>query len=266
MYVKNYEQTEGMNIMKKVFTSVFFVTAFVCSFLVPSAHGQNLVADPSFENAPPRGLDPHDTPWGGEEEGSPAGVEIMQGSAADGNQFARMQSVSGTGSECPGCNQSFMFQRIDVTPYTDYTFSFWLRGTTLVTSGIQIPFLDNCHNYPPPPSDPTRPDLCPDNDGDEMLDLGPTPPNYDKEFVIKNDSEYPTSVTNWTLISHPFNSGPHSILYVRFYNVYSGSDHTDIDNVSVTASGTPSPTPSPTPTPRNQASRFPESERSEHHD
>ena len=245
--MKNYERTEGMNIMKKVFTSAFFVTAFVCSFLVPSAHGQNLVADPSFESGPPRGLDPHDTPWGGEEEGSPAGVEIMQGSAADGNQFARMQSVSGTGSECPGCNQSFMFQRIDVIPYTDYTFSFWLRGTTFVTSGIQIPFLDNCHNYPPPPNDPTRPDLCPDNDGDEMLDLGPTPPNYDKEFVIKNDSEYPTSVTNWTFISHPFNSGPHSILYVRFYNVYSGSDHADIDNVSVTASGTPSPTPSPNP-------------------
>ena len=93
--------------------------------------GQNVVADPSFENGPARGLHPHDTPWGGEEVGSPAGVEIMQGSAADGTQFARMRSVSSTGSACPGCNESFMFQRIDVTPYTDYTFVFGCAGRPL---------------------------------------------------------------------------------------------------------------------------------------
>ncbi len=224
-------------------------TALVCGFLAyalaSGASGVNLVQDPSFELGPPRGLDPHDRPWGGEEEGSPAGVEIMQGSAADGTQFARMQYVSGTGSECPGCNQSFLFQRIDVTPYTDYTFSYWIRGTTLVTSGIQIPFLDDCTKYPPPPSDPTRANLCPDNDGDEEVDLGPTPPNYDKEFVAYYDSETPTSNTNWSLISHAFNSGPHSVLYVRWYNVYYGTDHTDIDNVSVVARGASSATPTP---------------------
>ena len=235
--------------MKKIILGMLPATALVCGVLAymleASASGVNLVQDPSFEQQSPRGLDPHDRPWGGEEEGSPAGAEIMQGSAADGKQFARMQYVSGTGSECPGCNQSFLFQRIDVTPNTDYIFSYWIRGTTYVSSAIQIPFLDDCHNYPPPPSDPTRANLCPDDDGDEEIDLGPTPPNYDKEYVARYDSDTPTSNTNWSLISHTFNSGPHSVLYVRYFNVYYGSDHTDIDNVSVAAVGASSPVPSP---------------------
>ena len=149
--------------------------------------------------------------WGGEEEGSAAGVEIMRGSAADGKQFARMQFVHGTDSECFDCNQSFLFQRIDVIPNTDYIFSYWIRGTTSLSSGIQIPFLDDCHNYPPPPSDPTRANLCPDDDGDEEIDLGPTPPNYEKEYVAKYDSDTPTSNSEWSLISHAFNSGPHNV-------------------------------------------------------
>ena len=151
--------------------------------------GQNVVADPSFENGPARGLHPHDTPWGGEEVLSPSSLPVSR-SCRVRLQMApssRGCEVSlAPASACPGCNESFMLQRIDVTPYTDYTFSFWLRGTTLLTSGIQIPFLDNCHNYPPPPSDPTRPDLCPDNDGEEMLNLGRHHPNYDKEFVHKD--------------------------------------------------------------------------------
>src|SRR5215470_12817127 len=122
---------------------IFWVAAMIwgCALHV-SVPCPNLVQDPSFEDGAPRGLNPTDSPWGGEEP--PAGVQIMQGSAKDGTQFARMQFVSGTGSECPGCNQSFLFQRIDVTPDTDYLISYWIRGTTLVTSGIQIPFLDDC--------------------------------------------------------------------------------------------------------------------------
>jgi hypothetical protein len=235
--------------MKGIILGMLPVTALACGVptysLEPGASGVNLVQDPSFEQRPPRGLDPHDRPWGAEEEGSPAGVEIMQGAAAHGKQFARMQSVRGTGSECPGCNQSFLFQRIDVTPNTDYVLTYWIRGTTPVSSAIQIPFLGDCHNSPPPPSDPTRANLCPDDDGDEEVDLGPTPPNYEKEYVGEYDSDTPGSNTDWSLISHRFSSGPHSVLYVRYFNVYYGSDHTDIDNVSVATEGASSPVPTP---------------------
>ena len=228
--------------IKEIILDILPVVALVgaCA-LRPSGSGANLIQNPSFEQGPLRGLDPHDRPWGGEEEGSPAGVEIMRGSAPDGKQFVRMQFVRGTGSECPGCNQSFLFQRIDVTPNTDYIFGYWIRGTTFVKTGIQIPFLDDCHNYPPPPSDPKRANLCPDDDGDEEVDLGPTPPNYEKELVAEYDSDTPTSNTEWSFISHRFNSGPHSVLYVSYFNVYYGSDHTDIDNVNVTAESASAP-------------------------
>lgn len=241
-----------LQLARKIILGIVPATALACGLpggvLFDSATSNvniNLVHDSTFEDRPPRGLTPYDRPWGGEEEGSPAGVEIMQGAAADGKQFVRMQFVRGTGSECPGCNQAFLFQRIDVTPNTDYIFSYWIRGTTSVSSGIQIPFLDDCHNYPPPPNDPTRLNLCPDDDGDEEVDLGPTPPNYEKEYVAKYDSDLAASNTKWSLISHAFNSGPHNVLYVRYFNVYSGSDHTDIDNVSVVAAGASSLVPTP---------------------
>ena len=124
---------------KEIILGILPAAALVCGVaacaLGLSASGINLVQDPSFEERPPRGLDPHDRPWGGEEEGSPAGVEIMRGSAADGKQFARMQFVHGTDSECFDCNQSFLFQRIDVIPNTDYIFSYWIRGTTSLSFG-----------------------------------------------------------------------------------------------------------------------------------
>lgn len=196
-----------------------------------SASGINLVQDPSFEERPPRGLDPHDHPWGVKKRDRPPVSRLCGARLQTEKQFARMQFVHGTDSECPDCNQSVSVSTnrcnsqhglyIQLLDTRDDLFEF--RGSKF----------HDCHNYPSPPSDPTRANLCPDDDGDEEVDLGPTPPNYEKEYVAKYDSDTPTSNGEWSLISHAFNSGPHNVLYVRYFNVYSGSDHTDIDNISV---------------------------------
>src|SRR5262249_11958128 len=96
-----------------------------------SAVGTNLLQDRSFENAPPRGLTTYDLPWGGEEpigpgpdEATTPAIEIKQGSAIDGAQFARMLCAP---ARSGGCGQAFLYQGMNVTPYTDYTFSFWIR-------------------------------------------------------------------------------------------------------------------------------------------
>jgi hypothetical protein len=127
---------------------------------------------------------------------------------------------------------------MDVTPFADYTFSFWIRGTQEIFSyGIQIPFLGDCTTMPPPPDDPTRPTLCPDNDGDEQLDLGPTPPLYHKEHVAVWGPLAPSSSTDWNFVSQTFNSGPYSTLYVWYWQTFLPGNYADLDDISVTPQG-----------------------------
>src|SRR5512144_3167325 len=55
--------------------------------------------------------------------------------------------------------------------------------------------------------------------------------------------------------SFHFNFGPHSVLYVRYYNVYCGSDHTDIDNAIVVAVRASSVLPTPLQLPASKAAK-----------
>jgi hypothetical protein len=94
---------------------------------------------------------------------------------------------------------------------------------------------------PPPPDDPTRANLCPDNDGDEELDLGPTPPYYHKEDVVAWGPLYPSSSTDWTFVSQTFNSGANSVLYVYFWQTFDPGNYADLDDMRVTPTTTTGP-------------------------
>jgi len=117
-----------------------------CIHARASASGVNLVQDPSFEQQSPRGLDPHDRPWVVKKRDRPPVPRSCRARLPDGKQFARMQYVSGTGSEVPAATSRFCFTNRCNSQHGLYI-SYWIRGTTNVSSAIQIPFLDDCQNY-----------------------------------------------------------------------------------------------------------------------
>jgi len=99
--------------MKKSFWAGYPPTALVLVYLhtcSKRAHQASTSSrTPASNNSRHAAFDPHDRPWGGEEEGSPAGAEIMQGSAADGKQFARMQYVLAPDQNVPAATSRFCF-------------------------------------------------------------------------------------------------------------------------------------------------------------
>ena len=183
----------------------------------PSA---NLLRDPGFEEGPPRVLLPTDTtPWAGEEEGA---AVIMQGDAHTGSHFLRM-TVS-----TDELNQAFVFNRFRAKPNTNYTVTFWTRGTAnaSITASARARFLGDCRT-----AGPDGTDICPDNDGDEDLDLGPVPPDYPKLALAEIDVPG-TGADVWTPVSFTFNSGQYTELAVVFFGVFQAG-HIDVDDVSV---------------------------------
>ena len=180
--------------------------------------GANLLRDPGFEEGPPRLLEPTDTtPWAAEEYGA---AVIMWDDAHTGSQFLRMKV-----SEV-SLNQAFAFNRFEAKPNTDYTLTFWTRGTPddSIGGSARARFVGDCHT-----AGPGGTDICPDNDGDEDLDLGPEPPDYPKLLLGYTDV-YGTAA--WTPVSLTFNSGKYTALAVVFYGVF-GAGHIDVDDVSV---------------------------------
>jgi hypothetical protein len=180
--------------------------------------GDNLVQDPSFEDEPARSLAPTDqTPWFGEDDDA---CQIVAGDGRTGSQHARLQPTAG--------GDAFLYQRFTAQPYTDYTLSFWSRGTPgrTMTASARARFLGDCH---------TIPQGCPDDDGDEDLDLGPEPPDYNK---LALNVATVAGTDDWQLITIAFNSGPYTELGLVFYaEFFGGGDHLDIDDVSVVEAG-----------------------------
>jgi hypothetical protein len=179
--------------------------------------GANLLSDPGFEEGPPRVLGGFDTPWGGEEPGA---AVIMQGDAHSGRQFLRMQVSQTSG------NQAFVYNRFRAKPNTNYTLTFWTRGTPndSVSASARARFLGDCHT-----AGPGGTDICPDDDGDEDLDLGPEPPDYPKLLLGETTV---SGAPAWTPVSLTFNSGKYTELAVVFFGVF-GAGHIDVDDVSV---------------------------------
>jgi hypothetical protein len=185
--------------------------------------GANLLEDPGFEDGLPRFLRPTDTtPWTGEEDGA---VVIMRGEAHAGRQFLRMK-VSEVAA-----NQAFAFNRFRAKPHTAYTLTFWTRGTPhdSITASVRARFLGDCHT-----AGPGGTNICPDEDGDEDLDLGPEPPDYPKLLLVVT-TVY--GAADWTPISLTFNPGKYTELAVVFYGVFGGG-HIDVDDVSVVENAT----------------------------
>jgi hypothetical protein len=179
--------------------------------------GANLLRDPGFEEGPPRVLGGFDTPWGGEEPGA---AVIMQGDAHSGRQFLRMQ-VAQTSE-----NQAFVYNRFQAKPNTNYTVTFWTRGTPndSVSASARARFLGDCLT-----AGPGGTKICPDDDGDEDLDLGPEPPDYPKLLLGETTV---SGAPAWTPVSLTFNSGKYTELAVVFFGVF-GAGHIDVDDVSV---------------------------------
>ena len=182
-----------------------------------SALSENLLSDPGFEDDPARNLEGGDsTPWFGEENGT---AQVVQGDAHGGSQFGRLQPVGG---------DSFIYHRFTAEPNTDYTLTFWSRGTASrsLTGSARARFLGDCN---------TIPQGCPDSDGDEDMDLGPEPPNYDK--LILNGATV-SGTDDWQQTSVTFNSGNYTELGIVFYaEFFDAGEHLDIDDVSVTKNG-----------------------------
>jgi hypothetical protein len=191
--------------------------------------GANLLEDPGFEEGSPRFLRPTDpTPWTGEEDQA---VVIMRGKAHAGRQFLRMKVAEAAG------NQAFAFNRFRATPHTDYTLTFWTRGTPhdSITASVRARFLGDCHT-----AGPGGTNICPDEDGDEDLDLGPEPPDYPKLLLVVTTV---SGSEDWTPVSLTFHSGKYTELAVVFFGVFGGG-HIDIDDVSVVETPPPdSPAP-----------------------
>jgi hypothetical protein len=185
--------------------------------------GANLLEDPGFEEGPPRFLRPTDTtPWTGEEDQA---VVIMRGEAQAGHQFLRLK-VSEVAA-----NQAFAFNRFRAKPHTAYTLTFWTRGTPhdSITTSVRPRFLGDCHT-----AGPGGTNICPDEDGDEDLDLGPEPPDYPKLSLVIT-TVY--GAEDWTPISLTCNSGKYTELAVVFFGVFRGG-HIDVDDVSVVENAT----------------------------
>jgi hypothetical protein len=178
----------------------------------------NLLRDPGFEEGPPRVLQPADTtPWAGEEYGA---AVIMRGAAHSGSQFLRMKVSE------EAANQAKVFNRFRAKPNTDYTLTFWTRGTPndSLSGSPRARFLGDCHT-----AGPGGTNICPDDDGDEDIDLGPEPPNYPK-LLLGETNVYGTA--DWTPVSLTFNSGKYTELAVVFFGIF-GDGHIDVDDVSV---------------------------------
>jgi hypothetical protein len=148
----------------------------------------------------------------------------MQGAAHTGSHFLRM-TVS-----TEALNQAFVFNRFRAEPNTNYTVTFWTRGTAnaSTTASARARFLGDCHTAGPSGT----PDICPDNDGDEDLDLGPVPPDYPKLSLTVIDVPG-TGADVWTPVSFTFNSGQYTELAVVFFGVLQAGQHIDVDDVSV---------------------------------
>ena len=112
---KRYLITRTKEIILGILPAAALVCGVAACALGLSASGINLVQDPSFEERPPRGLDPHDHPWGVKKRDRPP--------------------VSRLCGALPTATSPFLFQRIDVIPNTDYIFSYWIRGTTSLSFG-----------------------------------------------------------------------------------------------------------------------------------
>jgi hypothetical protein len=149
----------------------------------------------------------------------------MQGDAHTGSHFLRM-TVS-----TEALNQAFVFNRFQAKANTNYTVTFWTRGTAnaSITASARARFLGDCRT-----AGPGGRDICPDNDGDEDLDLGPEPgPEADYPKLSLTVIDVPgTGADVWTPVSFTFNSGQYTELAVVFFGVFQAG-HIDIDDVSV---------------------------------
>jgi len=123
-------------------------------------------------------------------------------------------------------NQSFGFNRFQAKPNTNYTLTFWTRGTPndYITGSARARYLGDCHT-----GGPGGMSICPDNDDDEDLDLGPEPPDFPK-LALNVTTVYGTP--DWKLNTVTFNSGKYTELAVVLYGLFTDG-HIDVDDVSV---------------------------------
>jgi hypothetical protein len=198
------------------------ITLVLCGILFLGSQrlalSANLLQDPSFEDGPPRAVEPQDgfpgvnRPWGGEEPGV---VRIVRGTARTGSQSALMQAGS----------QAQLYQRFPTTPSTEYTATCWIKADPALGVGGDSPALSI-----------RRTDvICPveqcDDDGDEDLDRS--------EAIARIPLQVQT--TEWEPLTVTFNAGPFTQLAIHLYSVLSDNQFILVDDCSVYAGASPSP-------------------------